>query len=149
MTIRRVVTFAIRILIVGVLLVTLAGSGDGKVAAATKTAAHFQTSSEGNGERFLAGPFEPGTQLGITSFTVTAPKESAPIAIALHVAHGAGSSCQGFVIAPSRSLVQVPAGNTLHLVFPQPLIATDATQSWCLWLETDVFTGTTIVGVRN
>ncbi len=149
MTIWRVGTWVILILLAAALLVALPCSDDDMVAAATKPSAHFQTTSEGTGERFLAGPFAAGTQLGITSFTIAAPKESAPVSVALRVAHGAGGACEGFAIAQPQLSAQVPAGNTLNLVFPEPLFITEPTESWCLWLENDVFTMTTIVGVKN
>ncbi len=140
---------SILVLIAVTLLATIPGSREGQLAAATKPAAHFQASSEGIGERFLAGPFPAGTQLEIASLTVAAPKESAPVLVSLHVAHGTGGDCPAFAIAPPQLSAEVPSGNTLHLGFPEPVIGTDATENWCLWLATDVFTVTTIVGVRK
>jgi hypothetical protein len=90
-----------------------------------------------------------GTQLAIASLTVDAPKESTPVVIAMRIAHGEGGSCPGFAIGPALIVAQVPAGNTLHLDFREPLIATHATESWCLFFESDVFTDVTIVGVTN
>jgi hypothetical protein len=96
MAIRKVATFVTSVSVAAALLVTLPGSGGGKVAAATKTAAHFQTTSDGIGERFLAGPFAAGTQLAISSFTVIAPNQFSPASVVLRVAHGTGSACSDF-----------------------------------------------------
>ncbi len=69
--------------------------------------------------------------------------------VGLRIAHGEGNSCPGFVLGTALTYVQVPAGDTLQLAFAEPLIATYATEGWCLFLESDVFTDVTIVGVTN
>jgi hypothetical protein len=57
---------------------------------------------------------------------------------------------KGFAFGPGPIFAAVPADATLHLIFPEPLVATHATESWCLQVEqADVFTQITIVGVTN
>jgi hypothetical protein len=147
MTMRRIgvtVTF-----LVAALAVVLPRLRHDRAAAAPRGPVHFQSFSNGTGERYVAGPFAAGTQLAITSLTVAAPLESTPVVVGFRIAHGAGSSCVGSAIGAETIFAQAPAGDTLHLNFPEPLLATHATESWCLFFESDVFTDVTIVGVTN
>jgi hypothetical protein len=147
-TIWRIGTF-VSVLTVGALLATPPGMGASKVSAAPRVPKHFQSFSNGTGERYVAGPFAADAQLAIASLTVDAPKESSPVVVGLRIAHGAGSSCPGFALEGGLTYVQVPPGDTLHLAFAEPLIATYANERWCLFLGSDVVTDLAIVGVTN
>jgi hypothetical protein len=151
MTIQRIVgSFVSLVVVGGVLSLMFPGLFVDKVTAASKTPTHFQTVSNALGGRFLAGPFAAGTQLGISSLTVAAPGQSTSTQFGIRVFHGVGATCEDLSFGPAPLFAAVPADATLHLTFPEPLVATHASESWCLYVDQGaVFTQITIVGVMN
>jgi hypothetical protein len=150
MTIQRAAGSIVSLVFVGsVLTLAFPAVFSGRVAAAPKPT-HFQAASNAGAGRDLAGPFAAGTQLGITSLTVAAPGTATSTQFGIRVTHGVGSSCEGFAFDSGPIFATVPADATLHLTFPEPLVATHATESWCLHIDqAAVFTQVTIVGVTN
>ena len=150
MKVQRLVGSIVSLILVGVVLsLMFPGLFVGRLTAAPKPT-HFQAASNAFGSRFLAGPFPAGTQLGISSLTVSAPGQFTSTQFGLRVFHGFAASCDDLSFGPGPIFAAVPADSTLHLVFPEPLVATHATESWCLEIEHEnVFTQVTIVGGLN
>ena len=53
----------------------------------------------------------------------------------IRVFHGTGSSCEDLESGTGPIWAAVPTDATLHLSFPEPVIATHATENWCLFIE--------------
>jgi hypothetical protein len=71
------------------------------------------------GEAIVSGPDPAGTSYAITSLTIANTNESASAGLTISGAWG--DDCV-FAFSPAGIFVPVPAGDTIHLSFPQPFV---------------------------
>jgi hypothetical protein len=92
------------------------------------------------GTAIVSGPDPEGTSYAITSLTVTNLNElAAGSLVTMRVIRGDTTDCfafQGSVSVTDGPFVIVPAGETVHLSFPQPFVfSTQPGAATCLRLE--------------
>ena len=110
------------------------------------------TSTSAFTEGLVSGPDPEGTSYAITSFTV-AHTGGSPAQGFLEGLWGSTSNCRGFTLpgalTDTRPWVVVPAGETVHLSFPQPfVISARPGAAACLRTSTTPGLLFTVVGYR-